>query len=112
LSAMGRGTPPAAEVLGIVVEHSDDRTVCRIRGDLDAINAPRLRAVLGECLDRDVVVDLSAVEFIDSSGLGALVGALKRFAASGHRLTLRAPTSAIRRVFAVTGLAEAFVVED
>ncbi len=109
---MGRGTSSAAEVLRILVEAEDACTVCRLTGELDSINAPRLRAVLGELIGTDVVVDLSGLEFIDSSGLGVLVGALKRFEASGHRLRLRAPTSAIQRVFAMTGLDQAFVVED
>jgi anti-sigma B factor antagonist len=107
---MGTGTPPA-EVLGILITQVDDRTICHIRGDLDAINAPRLRAILAERIDTDVVVDLSGLDFIDSSGLGVLVGALKRFEAAGHRLTLRSPTTAIQRVFAMTGLDQAFAIE-
>jgi anti-sigma B factor antagonist len=109
---MASSTPSAAEVLRILVDHTDECTFLRLTGDLDSISAPRLRAVLGELIGTDVVVDLSGLEFIDSSGLGVLVGALKRFDASGHRLRLRAPTSAIRRVFSITGLDQAFIVED
>jgi len=109
---MGRGTPSAAEVLRILIELEGEHTVCRLAGELDSINAPRLRTVLGELIDTEVVVDLSGLEFIDSSGLGVLVGALKRFDAAGHRLRLRAPTTAIARVFSITGLDQAFVVED
>ena len=112
MTRMTRGTPSPAEVLGICIEQDGERTICRIRGELDSINAPRLRAVLVERIESNVVVDLSELEFIDSSGLGVLVGALKRFDASGHRLTLRSPTSAIQRVFAITGLDQAFVIED
>jgi anti-sigma B factor antagonist len=109
---MARRTPSPAEVLGILIEEEADRTVCRLQGELDSINAPRLRAVLGERVESDVVVDLSALEFIDSSGLGVLVGALRRFQASGHQLSLRGPTSSIQRVFAITGLDQAFAIED
>lgn len=79
---------------------------------MDAINAPRLRAVLSERIESDVVVNLAELEFIDSSGLGVLVGALKRFEAAGYHLTLRSPTSAIRRVFSITGLDQAFVIDS
>jgi anti-sigma B factor antagonist len=99
-------------MLGIEIEQDSVRTICRIRGELDAINSPRLRTVLAERMETDVVVDLTALEFIDSSGLGVLVGALRRFDAAGRRLTLRAPTMAIRRVLAMTGLDQAFTVED
>ena len=104
----------AAELLEITI---DDRgagpCVCRLSGDLDAANAPRLRAVLGERLDegRDAAVDLSGLGFVDSSGLGVLVGALKRFEAAERRFTLRAPTSSMRRVLDLTGLSGAFTIE-
>ena len=101
------------ELLRIMIEAEHGRTVCRITGDLDAASAARLRAVLGEQLDEgaDAVVDVSGVGFIDSSGLGVLVGALKRFSAAGQQLSLRAPTPSLRRVLEMTGLADAFVVE-
>jgi anti-sigma B factor antagonist len=109
-AAVSRRTP-VADVLGITLENEGDQTVCRIRGDLDAVSAPRLRAVLAERINSDVVLELSELQFIDSSGLGVLVGALKRFEAAGRRLTLRAPTSGIQRVFAITGLDRAFSIE-
>lgn len=100
-------------LLRIAVETEPGRAVCRLSGDLDASTAARLRAVLGEQLDEgcDAVVDLSGLGFIDSSGLGVLVGALKRFNTAGHRLSLRAPTASLRRVLETTGLARAFVIE-
>jgi anti-anti-sigma factor len=101
-------------LLRISVEHEGGRTVCRVTGDLDAANASRLRAVLVEQLGEgcDAVVDLSGLEFIDSSGLGVLVGALKRFQADGHTLGLRAPTASLRRVLDTTGLSDAFPIES
>ena len=101
------------ELLAITIDHEPGRAVCRLSGDLDAANASRLRAVLAEQLDdgRDTVVDLSALGFVDSAGLGVLVGALKRFEASGYTLSLRAPTASLRRVLEMTGLAGAFDVE-
>jgi hypothetical protein len=54
-----------------------------------------------------VVVDLSRVSFIDSSGLGVLVGALKRVRERGA-LSLVCPEPRVRRVFEITGLTQVF----
>jgi anti-anti-sigma factor len=101
------------EALRIEVTVIDDRAVCTLRGELDSESAAPLRTVLAEQLEagHDVLVDLAAVTFIDSSGLGVLAGALKRFQATGHHLRLHAPTPPIRRVLDMTGLANAFGVE-
>lgn len=107
------GEGRAAELLAIDIDEEGDRCVCRLAGDLDAANASRLRAVLGERLDegRDAVVDLSGLGFVDSSGLGVLVGAMKRFETAGRRFTLRAPTPSLQRVLDLTGLSAAFSIE-
>ncbi len=101
------------ELLRISMEIESGQVVCRISGDLDASSSPRLRSALAEQLEAgsDVVVDLSGLGFVDSSGLGVLVGALKRFGAGGHALSLRAPTASFHRVLETTGLSKAFVVE-
>lgn len=102
------------EVLDIRIDDEPGRVVCWLAGELDALNAPRLRALLAEYADRgcDAVLDLSKLEFIDSSGLGVLVGALKRFQAGDQLLALRHPTSALRRVLELTGLDRAFTFEN
>jgi anti-anti-sigma factor len=104
---------PAAAALRITVDVESTRTVVHLAGEIDAASSGRLRAVLGERVDddHDLVVDLAGVAFIDSSGLGVLVGALRRFQAAGHQLILRAPTPSLQRVLEVTGLATAFPLE-
>jgi stage II sporulation protein AA (anti-sigma F factor antagonist) len=101
------------ELLRITIEEEPGRIVCRLTGDLDAVSAAHLRAVLSEQVDEgsDAVIDVAGLGFIDSSGLGVLVGALKRFDVAGHQLHLRSPTPALRRVLDMTGLASAFVIE-
>ncbi|MBO0730523.1 MAG: STAS domain-containing protein [Acidimicrobiaceae bacterium] len=97
--------------IDVVVEAG--RVVCRLSGELDSTTGPVLRAVLNEQLDasEDTVIDLSAVSFIDSSGVGVLVGALRRFQETGGKLSLRAPNASLRRVFEMTGLSEALPIE-
>lgn len=62
-------------------------------------------------MDRDCVIDLGGVSFIDSSGLGVLVGALKRYESTGHRVVLRSPSSGLKKVLDTTGLAGVFSIE-
>ena len=81
-----------------------DRTVVAISGDLDVRTTPQLRAHLAELGNRKVVVDLTSVEFLDATGLGVLVGALKRARTRHGSVQLVCPGGRIREVFAMTGL--------
>lgn len=84
-----------------------------VRGEVDIASSPVLRRQL-ERLDDDepVVVDLSEMTFIDSSGLGALVELLeRRRTKGGGTVTLHGMQEPVRRVFDITGLTELFVVE-
>ena len=101
--------------LGVDFDESDLVPVVVVRGELDFGTAPRLRDVLvRRAMDggQHVVVDLSAVEFLDSTGLGVLVGALKRYRTFGGDLYLVVTTERIRAVFELTGLTAAFTVYD
>jgi anti-sigma B factor antagonist len=84
--------------------------VVEVAGELELHNAPQLRAELLRACEVDqpcVVVDLSGLTFIDSTGIGVLVGALKRTREHGGVLTLVCPVPRIRRVFEITGLLKA-----
>jgi anti-sigma B factor antagonist len=59
----------------------------------------------------DVVVDLSAVSFLDSSGISALIRARRRVGEVGGTLRLRNPQPKVRRVLQITGVEQAFVIE-
>jgi anti-sigma B factor antagonist len=77
--------------LRIETEHVDGCVVIRPGGELDIATAGELREAVIETIGAghaDIVVDLSAVTFIDSSGLGVLVGATKRCHHAGGRLVL------------------------
>lgn len=79
-------------------------TVIVVQGAVDASTAPRLRAALEEFEGERVTVDLSGVPFMDSSGLGVLVGGFKRTRTEGGSLQLAAPTPTVMRVLQLTRL--------
>jgi anti-sigma B factor antagonist len=91
-----------------------DVAVVALRGEVDVYAAPVLRTQLQELAVGDagtVAVDLSGASFLDSSGVGVLIGARKRLAAGGRRLVLRSPSPEARGVIAVLGLEEYFGLE-
>jgi len=82
--------------------------VLRVRGEVDISTAPRVRSQLMSLLsdgDPHLIVDMEGVRFLDSSGLGALVSALKlaRSRAGEMRLVCEGQRS-VRKVLEVTGL--------
>jgi anti-sigma B factor antagonist len=81
---------------------------------LDASKAPAFKdevsQVLGEGVTR-LVLDLGAVEFIDSSGLGVVVSLLKRLGPSGN-LAIANANSAVRRLFSLTRMDRVFTLYD
>ncbi|MGZ0148188.1 STAS domain-containing protein [Kribbella sp. WER1] len=85
----------------------------RVVGDLDLDSAPALTAELKARLGpRPIVLDLSGIEFMDSSGLGVLVGAHKSAAAQGGALLLAAPGPRVHRILKITKLHKVFAVYD
>lgn len=90
-----------------------DCAVLRVAGEIDVYTAPRLRERLAELAAggvRHVVADLRAVDFLDSTGLGALVGGLKRLREQDGSLALVAGDGKILRVLQITGLVRAFAL--
>jgi anti-sigma B factor antagonist len=84
-----------------------DIAVVVAAGELDAHSAPTLDAVLSPLSMRpegELVVDLSSVGFIDSTGLGILVSTLKHVRESDGRLDVVVATPRVLKVFSLTGL--------
>jgi len=95
----------------------DDRsgtTVVTVSGEVDVATAPALRDrlddIIGAGVGGAVVVDLGAVTFIDSTGLGVLIGARKRCADEGRDLRVVVGEPRILKVFEITGLTELFSI--
>jgi len=84
------------------------------RGDVDISTSPDLREALGRVVaegNRAVVVDLSAVKFIDSTGLGVLVGAFTAVRNAGGRLAVVNDHSAVIKVLTITALHDVLGVQ-
>ena len=89
-----------------------DCAVLQVTGEVDVYTAPMLRERIRELAARGAVhliADLTQVDFLDSTGLGALVGGLKRLREDGGSLALVITTPRILRIFQITGLTKAFV---
>ena len=85
--------------------------VFKLRGSLDIGTSPSVRAALLEAAQQgnhDVIVDLSQLEFLDSTGLGALIGAHRRAMENGGSLRLVVNDGPIARLLNITGLMRAF----
>ena len=99
----------------IHVTEAGESTLVVPTGALDASGAPRLRAELIDLIAAGhdhLVVDLDQVEFIDSTGLGVLVGALKRVRTHGGDLRLVVTTDIVMRPLRITGLHRVFDIRD
>lgn len=100
--------------LTVITEDREDLTVVTLAGELDIYTVPNFRQDIErhDPADRQMVVDLTGVTLLDSSGLGALVSLLNRARAGIGQLGVVCPHDHLRRVFEVTGLKRAFVFGD
>ena len=101
--------------LGIDVRDVGSHAVVDVKGEIDVYTAPKLREKLIELVSEgshDVVVNLEGVDFIDSTGLGVLVGALKRLKTHDGTLSLVCTQDKILKIFKITGLTKVFPIHD
>ncbi len=85
--------------------------VLEVGGEIDVYTAPRLRERLNEVAgsgQQHIVVDLGRVEFLDSTGLGVLVGVHRRLQATKGSLGLVCPHERLLKIFRITGLDSVF----
>lgn len=90
-------------------------SVVLVDGEVDVSNADQLRDVLDERLAADpatVVVDLSKVPYIDSTGIGVLVGAAHRASERGARLEVARPQHNVARVLGLLGVSAELNVRE
>jgi anti-sigma B factor antagonist len=88
--------------------------VLALIGELDLASAPQLEHELAKAQapGTRIIIDLSGLEFIDSSGLHMLLSANRRFEQNGHELVLRRGPRAVQRLFELTHTQEQFRFDD
>jgi len=111
------GAAPASESgnFRVSTDEQADGAVLRVVGEVDVYTSPALRDELYRLIDGGaprVVLDLTGMEFIDSSGLGVFVGALKRVRERSGELELRGVQPSTRKVLDITGLVQVFTIAD
>jgi anti-sigma B factor antagonist len=108
-----KGLPP--ETFSVRAGSDPDDYVVAVYGEIDALTAPELMREIERGLaacSETVVVDLTSVRFIDSSGLHALVDAWRRAEQLGKSLRLLRPSPPVHRAFVITGLADRLPFAD
>ncbi len=99
--------------LDIRTEHQADRCEITLRGEVDVYTAPRLKEQLVDVIEKGcvkVIVNLEGVSFIDSSGLGVLVSALRRARERDGAVRIVCTRENILKIFRITGLDKVFPV--
>lgn len=104
----------APEQLLEIQDLSDGHRVrLRLRGELDLSTTGDLQRVLdGACGCEEILLDLSDLSFIDSSGISLFLTAHKRATADGQKFVLRFPAPSVLKAFEVGGVADVLVIES
>ena len=101
-------------VLSIVYEHvSDLMAVVKLVGEIDVYSAPTLREVLVDLINHGrhlLIIEMNDVNFLDSTGNGVLVGALKRVRAHDGQLAIVSTQERVLKIFRITGLTKVFLI--
>lgn len=101
--------------LGLVVRREEPFVVLTITGDLEMSSVPGFRQAVIEALadgDRHIIVDFGGTDFIDSTGLGALIGALKRVRVLEGSLQIVCPQERLQELFELTDLHKVFTLHE
>lgn len=89
----------------VLIDEDNDLAEIRVAGELDSFSACELRARIAEVLGRQgAIVDIREVPFVDSAGLGALVGGIRRLREAGACVVLCCTRSSVLRLLRMTGL--------
>ena len=103
----------AQQKVEIEVQDVGDHKVLRPVGDLDVYTVGSLRDAIGSLLEASttrIVVDLDAVPFMDSSGLGALMGGVRRLREAGGDLAIACTREQHLKLFSITGFGEGVAI--
>ena len=101
--------------LSVSTREQDGRMIVEVGGEIDVYSAPTLRDQLNGLVaagHHHLIVDMQGVEFLDSTGLGVLVGGLKRVRAHDGSLRLVCTQERILKIFRITGLTKVFPIHS
>lgn len=97
--------------LALSTRAEGDFDVIEVAGEIDVYTAPRLREAIVSIVENGrtrLIVDVEKVDFLDSTGLGVLVGALKKVRSAGGSLDIVCTHERIIKIFSITGLDKVF----
>lgn len=97
--------------LALTSRTDGDFEIIEVGGEIDVYTAPRLREAIVAAVDAGhsrLIIDVGQVDFLDSTGLGVLVGALKRVRAEDGSLDIVCTQERILKIFQITGLDKVF----
>jgi anti-sigma B factor antagonist len=80
-------------------------------GEIDVYTSPKVKEIIGELIDKgnyQLVINLEDVRYIDSTGLGVLIGALKKVREKDGSISLVCTNPQIKKIFNITGLVKIF----
>lgn len=90
---------------------TEPQPVLELVGEVDAYTCPKFRDAMIKSLEgdnSDLIIVMDRVEYIDSTGLGALVGGLKRVSEKDGRISIVCDNPQVSKVFEITGLVKVF----
>lgn len=98
------------------MEGSDNqKCLIAVKGEIDIYSAPAFKESLLKAIGeggKDMVLECADLSYIDSTGLGILVGALKRIRENDCNIVIKNPKATIRKLFRITGLDKVFIIEE
>jgi anti-sigma B factor antagonist len=96
----------------LAVERDGDVAAVVAGGEIDLYGAPELADALSSIAESRVVIDLTAVSFLDSTALGVVVTAVRELRAHGGAARVVLPRGSARRIFELTTLDQVLPLED
>lgn len=99
--------------MDINIEHKDNTVIIKPFGEIDLHNSPQLRKTLQEVIKQDtanLLIDLEAVSYMDSSGLATLVEVFQHIQKLGKKLALFSLQDTVKNIFSITRLDEIFPI--
>lgn len=94
-----------------VRDHSDRVSIAEIQGEIDVYTSPKLKESLTKLIEKgkyNIIIDLEGVRYIDSTGLGVLIGTLKKVREHNGTISIICCNPQIKKIFNITGLIKIF----